>query len=144
MKDKKDSVVLSLRTKYGENLLGYYVGDSINKVSELPTVVLYRPIRINYIEYVNQGKMLQNYEHTFYFPFGGPLVEVLQADIINSDTASDFFSFYYAKILGEEIVNEERLQNRIISFYEHLEIRDILKENNTDSFYIKPLTEYLN
>lgn len=143
MEIKKDAIVLSIRTKYGENLLGYYVGDNVNKLSGAATVILYRPIIVKYIEYHNQGKIFQNYEHAFYFPFGGPMVEILVSDIRHSDVATDFFSMYYAKILGEEIVNEERLQNRIIAFYEEMNVRDVMAEAKSDSMYMKVVSEHL-
>jgi len=122
MINKEDAVVLSVRTKYGENLLGFYVGENKQKLSGKDSVILYRPISIQYVEYFQNGKPFHNYNHNLYFPFGGTLVEILHEDIRNSEMANEFFSMYYTKILGEHIVNEENLQKTIIDYYDSVHV----------------------
>ena len=142
MINKEDSVVLSVRTKYGENLIGFYVGESKQKLSGKDSVILYRPISIKYVEYVNNGRPFHNYIHEFYFPFGGHLVEILHEDIRNSEMSSEFFSMYYTKILGEHIVHEENLQSSIAKHYDDKNIRDVMEETESDGFLVKPVLEY--
>jgi len=140
--NKEDSVVLSIRTKFGENVMGFYVGESTQKLSGKPSVILYRPISIRYVEYMQDGRFFHNYKHELYFPFGGYMVEILHEDIRNSEMANEFFSMYYVKILGEHIVQEETLHDTIIKHYENKNIRDTMEEYKSDGFLVQQELEF--
>jgi hypothetical protein len=138
--EKIDSIVLSIRTKYGENLMGYYVGEGKQKLSGKASVILYRPISIQHVEYMSNGKRFHNYTHTFYFPFGGSMVEILHDDIRNSEMADEFFSLYYSRALGEHLVAQEVLHMNIIDYYERTDLAEAMA--NTDSLYFGQTSEF--
>ena len=95
------------------------------------------------MEYSQNGKLFHNYEHNLYFPFGGTMVEILHDDIRNSEMASDFFSMYYTKVLGEHMVQEETLQKSIIEHYENKNTYDVMEEAGSTGFLVKPELEFM-
>lgn len=145
MENNKESVVLALKTKRGENILGFFCGEAENPFTKEPSFLLYRPIMVNHINYAQNGGKYHNYISDFYFPYGDRVVRFNQKDVISLDQASEFFSRYYKRVLGEHIVDEEKLQNRIDDMYENKDIAEILAERKSDSFYINlPRPEFLS
>lgn len=135
------AAVISIATTYGENIIGFLVGYSKSKLTDEDTVILYRPIKINYVEYTNNGTLYTNYVHELFFPFGGTAVEIPKKDIRIIGISSPFFTAYYSKILGEKLVGESALQDGIISHYEKREIDELM--DGKDAIYVKFTSEFL-
>lgn len=136
------AVVCSLKLKNGDNILGYFVGEQENAITNELSLNVFKPIRmiVTTNTYPN-GSICTNYVPQFFAPFGSPIVLFAMTDILHYDIASPFYSRLYSKVLGEMIVYEEEREARINKAFDAQELKDLLSK--TDSIYINQSSDYL-
>jgi hypothetical protein len=144
MTDKKlPSIVLSLRTSLGEDILGYYCGETEKDDSFEKCVILYRPVKIKeqLYQYQKTGKIVTQYVTNLYLPFGSSMVYIPYSQILNRSEASVFFDIFYKKTLGELIATEEDAQAAYLKFWNDQDTADAMSD--TDSILVTADSEYL-
>jgi hypothetical protein len=132
---KKDAVVITLTLKGGENLLGYYCGEAEATAELQASVLIYRPITISEVVYLVNNSPVRSYHTNLYCPYGGSLITIPYSDVTHRDIASEFFTMFYPRTLGELLMKEEALQKSYIDLYEYQNDSVILE--NTDSILLR-------
>ena len=137
--DKKKIYVVCLKTTDGDDILGLYMGE--NDENELdPSIILYRPIYIKPVSYASNGMLVNTYATKHYFNYGSNVSNIPYSKILNRDLASDFFSVFYTKSIGELICEEEKINKSYTDLYEYQNLEIVMEE--TDSIYCEHISEY--
>ena len=140
--DKNEKIVLAIKTVQGQDLLGYFMADSVSPLDGTSCTVLYRPIVITHMHFHDQrGSMHIEQQPRFYFPFSDALVPISFTNILHVAKASRFYHRLYEKTLGELIVYEERREKNITDRLDKIEIDELMKDRN--ALYLDVKTEYL-
>ena len=139
IKDKKEAVVIAIKTKDGQDILGFYIGDSGEETEER-SMILYRPILINPTTYLVHGSQVHTYATSLYFQFGSGVSYIPYDNIVIKDVASEFFSSFYVRAVGELIAKSSMINDSYSKFYEKQDLSDIME--NTDSMYFEQTSEF--
>lgn len=135
---KTEATVLALKLSTGEDILGFYGGES----SDGASVMMYRPVKFVLESVIINGRIVSNYIPSFFFPYGENMTPILKSLIVNQEISNPFFHRFYEKVMGELVVYEENRQERITEIFDAQELRDIMRE--TDSLYVHNESKVLN
>lgn len=139
----KPKIVITLKLKSGEDLIGYYLGEEEESDINQKSVCIYRPIKIKQIHFTVDGYTSNgfNYASDLYSLYGSPMVLIPYSNILTRDVASPFFEIYYERSMGELLALEDKIQDNYIKAYQKQDLREVMK--NTDSIYVEQETEHL-
>lgn len=135
--------VVALRLKTGEDILGFFCGDSFpdEESKQEPAIILYQPILVKLATIVVHGIPVSAYVTDLYFNYGDAVVAIPFSAIVTRSEASKFFDTFYPRALGELLDKEYELQDSYLKFYHESDLRDIM--SGTDSMYIDVATDHL-
>lgn len=135
--------VVALRLKSGEDVLGFFCGDSFPEEDtyQESAILLYQPMLIKLATYSVYNKPVEAYVTDLYFSYGDPVVAIPFSSIITRSEASEFFTLFYVRTLGQLLDKENTLQEKYLKFFETSDLADIMGE--TDSMYIETESEHL-
>lgn len=133
----------AVKLKSGKDLLGFFCGNSDpdEELNVPPAIILYRPIEIKLVTYSLHGKPINSYLTDLFFTYGSELVAIPFSEILTHSEASDFFTLFYARSIGDLMANEHDLHDSYIKFFEDSDLRYIMK--NTDSIHVESGSEFL-
>lgn len=140
MEEKKKAIVVAIKNKDGNDILGYHLGDS--EYAGEPCMVLYRPIFIQQSVHLVDKIPVTTYATTMYFRYGNHAVNIPYASIECHDLASEFFTLFYSRSIGDLIAREEELHNRYMKFYVNNDIKEAME--NTDSIFVDFKSQFIN
>lgn len=136
----KNAIVIAIKTSKDEDILGYYAGDSEETEVNKRCVIIYKPLCIRIISNVISGKAVAQYVTYPYFQYGGSLVTIPYDNILTKDVASEFFTMFYTRALGEYMVSEDEIHDRYTKLFEKRDFDEIMSE--TDSIFIDQKSEH--
>ena len=137
---KSKMIVVALKLKTGEDIIGYFAGEMDLSFSGEKAVVLLRPIKIDTAFKSTSEGLRPHYIPSLYFPLSGPTVNVPLSAISHQGIAEEFFCRMYAKIVPELVALEAKRHESIIEAIELKECEDLISENcflvYSDTHYI--------
>ena len=136
MESKKDTPIIALKLKNGDDVIGYYMGETEALANQESTIILYRPVKIQLMNSLSENGVSVNYIPTLYFPYGESRVHILVSQIVQKAIANSFFSRFYVNILSDLLLTEDVRHMRMLAVFDDIEERNIMK--NTKSAYISP------
>lgn len=139
----KEAIVITLKLKTGEDILGFYCGESDEDTGLEPSILLMRPIKVKQQVQQIQGTNIPvfSYMGDLYSLYGSPLTYIPYSLIVTRDVASDFFSLYYQRTLGNLLALEDRIQESYISSYDMQDVSAAM--GDTDSIYVATISEFV-
>lgn len=137
-------IIITLKLKSGEDIIGVYGGDVPPKdETEEKTVAVYQPIKIRQISTNIFGRVIYSYVSDFYSLFGATIVFIPYSNIMLKSVASDFFKVYYGQQLPLLSHEEDNIRESHLNFFRKEDIKEILRNSKTDSLYVEPETNYV-
>lgn len=134
--------IVTVKLKSGEDLIGLSGGIIEDDAHGETCLSLMRPIKIKrHIRYTESGYPVFSYVSDLYSLYGSVMTCIPMSIVASIDIASEFFSVYYNRTLGELLVIEERIQEVYIDMYENDDIKSAME--GTDSIYLKVESSYL-
>ena len=140
MTSKNKATVIAIKLKDGNNILGWYCGESDSEEYN-PYVVLYRPIYIKAYSHFVGEKQITHYGTSSYFQYGSQMVSIPNSEIMCRDIASEFFSLFYAQSIGDIIATEDDVADSYLKFFEKRNTKEAME--NTDSILVTHTTEFM-
>ncbi len=142
MEEKNKAVVIALKNKDGHDILGYYLGEStIDDGAHEPCIILYRPIYVHQSVQLIKNIPVTSYATSMYFRYGTQAVNIPYSHILCYDQASEFFTLFYTRSIGDLIAREENVNESYLKFFINKDIKEAMK--NTDSLFVDHTTEFL-
>jgi hypothetical protein len=139
--EKSAPIVVTLKLKSGYDLLAFYGGEGEESDTIGRSIIVYRPIWIKEVMTSYKDQYVPKYLSDFYSNYGGPLVAIPYAHIITRDVASEFYSIYYQKVIGDLLVADEKLQASYRKYFTYLDEKEVM--GSTDSFLVHQETEFV-
>ena len=139
----KDAIVVTVRLKNGADILAYYCGVTEPTEHLEKGLMLYRPIYIKQVGYRIRGSETPvfSYETDLYSLYGPSIITIPLSEISFHDVASEFFTMYYGRNIGNIIAREDMIQEAYIKFM--TEKDELEAMGDTDSMLIRIKSEYL-
>jgi hypothetical protein len=138
-----ESIVVALKLKNGQNILGYFLEDSQGDIDSgiASATLLYQPMCINLVSYSVNNSSIPVYDTELYFRYGSKVVAIPFDQIVTRSPASEFFAVFYVRQIGSLIAEENDRNLEYLKFFESVDIKNAMGE--TDSMLIKSDTEYV-
>lgn len=141
MEYKKENPIVAIKLNNGDDVIGYYMGESKMMFTEERVIILHRPVKIHLMNSFSENGVSLNYVPSLYFPYGEQEINILVSQIVQQTTANSFFARFYVHILSDLILTEQIRHMRMDAVFDEIEERTILK--NTKSAYISPANNTL-
>jgi hypothetical protein len=135
--------VVAVRLKSGEDLLGFFCGDSFPEEDskQESAILLYQPILIKLATFSVHGTPVNTYITDMYFTYGDPVVAIPFSATITRSEASEFFTLFYSRTLGELLDKENTLHESYLKFFNDSDLAEIMR--NTDSVFVPTDVDFL-
>jgi hypothetical protein len=138
---KKEPIVIYLKLKSGEDILGFYGGEMEAEAGMDASIIMMRPLKIKQIVQRHPtGLPVFSYTADLYSLYGTSITCIPHSNVLTRDIASEFFSVYYQRTLGDLLVMEERIQESYVKMWDREDVRTAMGE--TDSMYMDVECEY--
>ena len=102
--------------------------------------MLYRPIYITQKNHLFNDVPVTSYLTSMYFRYGSNVVHIPYSKIVTHDEASDFFSMFYKRSIGDLIAREENVHGMYIDFFDRQDMKDAMKD--TDSLLVPSTSDF--
>ena len=129
--EKPEMSVVAIKTKMGDDILAYYVGDMDMAFSDEKAIVLLRPVRIETLYRPTPSGLKTYYVPSLYFPFSDNAFPFALSSISHQGMANSFFVKLYKNVLIELIVSEENRQEEISNAIDLKEVEDMICKTST-------------
>lgn len=123
--------VIALKTKKGDDILGYYAGDMTMAFNDERAMVLLRPVKIDTVFTPGPNGLKTIYVPSLYFPFIDTAFPIPVSSIVQQGMANPFFTKLYKSVVSELIVAEDDRQAEIINAINIKEAEALMPPNTT-------------
>jgi len=137
---KTKLVVVALKLKTGEDIIGYFAGEMDLSFSEEKAVILLRPVKIDTAFKSTSEGLRPHYIPSLYFPMSGPTVNIPVSGISHQGIADEFFCLLYKKIAPELVAAEAKRHAAIVEAIELKECEELISKTcflvYSDTLYV--------
>jgi len=141
MVDKIKDTVAAIKLTDDNDILGFFLGESPAQEGIESSIILYRPIYIIQKNHIFNEVPVTSYLTSMYFRYGSHVVHIPYSKIVTHDEASEFFSMFYKRSIGDLIAREENVHASYIKFFDKQDTKDLMSD--TDSLLIPSTSEFL-